>query len=87
METFETTTPLTETTKHPTYEETLNVQLGETIRAIMRTDGVTVKALSTKTGLSASTINKLVAGRANPRLSTLIKVATALGYTLEVKLV
>ena len=50
-----------------------------------RYSGLTQKQLSAKTGITQADISKLENGVANPSLSTLRRIATAMGMTLKVE--
>jgi transcriptional regulator with XRE-family HTH domain len=49
------------------------------LRRLMRRRGVTRYRLAQLTGLSREGVSKLEGGRSDPRLSTLLRVAAALG--------
>lgn len=62
----------------------------EVIRAIIRAranKGITQKELAQKIGTKQSVISRLESGRANPSLSFLKKLATALNSHIEIKFI
>ena len=52
------------------------------IKAARENAGLTIRALSEKTGLSTATIQHAESGKAVPRMSTLEKIAAACGVTI-----
>jgi transcriptional regulator with XRE-family HTH domain len=47
--------------------------------------GISQRKLSEMTGIAQKTISRIESGKDFPKLETLIKMADALGYTLELK--
>lgn len=56
-------------------------RLGATVRRLRREQGLTLESLGRRTGLSKSFLSQLESGRTNPTLSTLTRLALALGAT------
>lgn len=63
-----------------------NVAVGETVLAARAKKGYTQKQLSEMTGIDQSDISKIERGVANPSISTLNKIALALGMQLYVSI-
>ncbi len=60
-------------------------RLGEEVRRLRMTRGLSQQELAERVGLRQSVVARLEAGGAEPRLSTLDRVAQALGVELEVQ--
>ena len=58
--------------------------LGEEIRSLRTERGLSQRELAERMGVSQSVVGRLEAGGVEPRLSTLDRVARALGVELEV---
>ena len=56
--------------------------IGSTIRAIRERAGLTVTATAARATLTKSTLSKIEKGQVSPPISTLVRVATALGVEL-----
>ena len=57
------------------------IDFRESVKRVCKQQGQTQKSLAKKMGISESSLNVSL-GRSNPRLSTLIAVASALGVTV-----
>ena len=57
----------------------------QAMKSARKYSGLTQKQLSAKTGITQSDISQLENGIANPSLSTLRRIATAMGMTLKVE--
>ncbi len=64
-------------------EERVNQVLGAKIRHLRKDRGLTLKQLANKTGLSVSLISQIELGKSAASVSTLRKLATALGVTMS----
>jgi XRE family aerobic/anaerobic benzoate catabolism transcriptional regulator len=62
-----------------TESEVLSARLAQRVRGLRQERGLTVRALSTRSGLSPRLLALIEAGSANPTLSTLAELASALG--------
>jgi transcriptional regulator with XRE-family HTH domain len=58
------------------------VEVGQQLRAVRRSKGITLTQLAALTNLSRSFLSQIEAGTANPSVGTLKKVADALGLTM-----
>ncbi len=63
--------------------DTINRQLGQRIQQARRAKSWTQEDLAHYAGLDFSYLNQLENGKRNPSLSTLHKIATALGVALK----
>lgn len=61
------------------YVEERSAILAESLARLRTEAGLSVAELSWKSGVSASTIRRIEKGDANPRVTTLFDIATALG--------
>jgi two-component system OmpR family response regulator len=64
-------------------EERVNQLVGARIRSIRKERSLTLKQLANKTALSVSLISQIELGKSAASVSTLRKLATALGVTLS----
>ncbi len=64
-------------------EERVNQVLGAKIRQLRKERGLTLKQLANKTALSVSLISQIELGKSAASVSTLRKLATALGVTMS----
>jgi transcriptional regulator with XRE-family HTH domain len=58
--------------------KTIEVKVGERVRALREERGLLQRQLATAAGLPARTVGRLERGEADARLSTLAKIASAL---------
>ncbi len=58
------------------------VEVGQQLRAVRRSKGITLTQLAAMTKLSRSFLSQIEAGTANPSVGTLKRVAEALGLTM-----
>lgn len=56
--------------------------IGHTIVALASRRGMTLDTLSESSGVNLSTLYRIVAGTQDPKLSTAVAIASALGVTL-----
>lgn len=56
----------------------------EIIRSERLTQGLTLEELSSRTGIAGPNLSRLERGRTDPRLSTVLRVLSALGLSMEV---
>ena len=64
-------------------EERLRVEIGQRVRELRRAKGLTLKQVASRAHHSLSLISQIEHGRCAASLSTLYKIATALGVTLS----
>lgn len=57
--------------------------LSKSMILAMQSKNMTGEQLSTLTGISKKKLSKMICGKANPRLSTLCKIANALDMTIS----
>jgi transcriptional regulator with XRE-family HTH domain len=57
-------------------------QIGQNIRELRTSAGLTVTALAASSGLTKSTVSKIETGSISPPISTLVRIASALDVTL-----
>ena len=57
---------------------------GPGLKRIMQSNNVTVQAVAVSTGVARSTLYRILNGRADLRLSTLVDIAETLGYEVQV---
>ncbi len=62
--------------------EALSVNVGVRLRELREARGTSMRALATKSGLSANALSMIERGRASPSVSTLYKLADALGVPI-----
>ncbi len=63
--------------------DTINRELGQRIQQARRAKGWTQEDLAHHAGLDFSYVNQLENGKRNPSLSTIYKIAAALGVPLK----
>ena len=63
-------------------ENTLQINVGKQIQKLRELKGISQQDLAAKCNFEKSNLSRLEAGRVNPTLSTLEKVAKALDVTL-----
>lgn len=63
-------------------DNSLQIKVGECIRKIRKIKGVSQQELAAKCNFEKSNMSRLEAGRVNPSLSTLQKVAKALDVNI-----
>lgn len=75
----------------PVYEEKLEESLGNRLRELRRQQGLSLRALAEKSGLSANTLSLIENGKTSPSVATLQQIALALNIAItaffEVKVV
>ncbi len=64
-------------------EETLNREIGRKIRELRKQKGLTLKHLANRTGLSVSLISQIELAKTSASVSTLYKIASALGVKMS----
>lgn len=62
--------------------EALSVNIGDRLRDLREARNISMRALATKSGLSANALSMIERGRASPSVSTLYKLAEALGISI-----
>ncbi len=72
----------TATQKSSMSENSLQIIVGKNIQKIRESKGISQQELAAKCNFEKSNMSRLEAGRVNPTLSTLEKVAKALDVTL-----
>jgi ribosome-binding protein aMBF1 (putative translation factor) len=72
----------TTTQKSSMSENSLQIIVGKNIQKIRESKGISQQELAAKCNFEKSNMSRLEAGRVNPTLSTLEKVAKALDVTL-----
>jgi transcriptional regulator with XRE-family HTH domain len=68
---------------HPELESGSEARVGATVQALRERSGISLRALATRAGFSASFISQVEHGQASPSIASLEKIATALGVTLS----
>lgn len=63
-------------------DNSLQIQVGKRIQKLREIKGISQQDLAAKCNFEKSNMSRLEAGRVNPSLSTLVKVANALEITL-----
>lgn len=66
----------------PVYEERLEESLGNRLRELRRQQGLSLRALAEKSGLSANTLSLIENGKTSPSVATLQQIAIALNITI-----
>ena len=66
----------------PVYEEKLEESLGNRLRELRRTQGLSLRALAEKSGLSANTLSLIENGKTSPSVATLQQIALALNIPI-----
>lgn len=59
--------------------------IGDNLRAIRQTKGVSIRALAEIVGVSKSTIVNIETGKFSPRYDIVERIAEALGAEIEIK--
>lgn len=62
----------------------VSIGTGVMLRQVRESRGLSQRELGAKAGTSQAAISKLESQGANPRISTLVRVVEAMGYTLQV---
>jgi len=66
----------------PVYEEKLEETLGNRLRELRRLQGLSLRALAEKSGLSANTLSLIENGKTSPSVATLQQIALALNIPI-----
>lgn len=66
----------------PVYEEKLEENLGNRLRELRRQQGLSLRALAEKSGLSANTLSLIENGKTSPSVATLQQIALALNIPI-----
>ena len=66
----------------PVYEEKLEESLGNRLRELRRQQGLSLRSLAEKSGLSANTLSLIENGKTSPSVATLQQVALALNVAI-----
>lgn len=66
----------------PLYEEKLEENLGNRLRELRRQQGLSLRALAEKSGLSANTLSLIENGKTSPSVATLQQIAIALSIPI-----
>jgi transcriptional regulator with XRE-family HTH domain len=62
--------------------DALSVNIGERLRELREARNISMRALAARSGLSANALSMIERGRASPSVSTLYKLADALGISI-----
>lgn len=62
--------------------DAVSVNIGERLRELREARNISMRTLATKSGLSANALSMIERGRASPSVSTLYKLAEALGISI-----
>src|SRR5215208_3208324 len=62
--------------------DAVSVNIGERLRELREARNISMRALAARSGLSANALSMIERGRASPSLSTLYKLADALGISI-----
>jgi transcriptional regulator with XRE-family HTH domain len=62
--------------------DAVSVNIGERLRELREARNISMRALATRSGLSANALSMIERGRASPSVSTLYKLADALGISI-----
>lgn len=62
--------------------DAISVNVGEKLRELREARNISMRALATRSGLSANALSMIERGRASPSVSTLYKLADALGISI-----
>ncbi len=57
-------------------------QVGEAIKQALRTAQLSQRALATRTGISQSTLSRIISGQRPAKIPELARIAEATGYTI-----
>ena len=63
-------------------QDAISVNIGERLRELREARNISMRTLATKSGLSANALSMIERGRASPSVSTLYKLADALGVSI-----
>ena len=63
--------------------ENLHILLGENIRRFRKKEGMTQEQLAEKAGIDQKQISKIESGRVQAKLSTYLRIANALGVSID----
>jgi transcriptional regulator with XRE-family HTH domain len=63
-------------------QDAASVNIGERLRELREARNISMRALATRSGLSANALSMIERGRASPSVSTLYKLADALGVSI-----
>lgn len=63
-------------------QDAISVNIGERLRELREARNISMRSLATKSGLSANALSMIERGRASPSVSTLYKLADALGVSI-----
>lgn len=62
--------------------DAVSINIGERLRELREARNISMRTLATKSGLSANALSMIERGRASPSVSTLYKLAEALGVSI-----
>jgi transcriptional regulator with XRE-family HTH domain len=62
--------------------DAISVNIGDKLRELREARNISMRALATRSGLSANALSMIERGRASPSVSTLYKLADALGVSI-----
>src|SRR5574339_625050 len=62
--------------------DAVSVNIGDRLRELREARNISMRALATRSGLSANALSMIERGRASPSVSTLYKLAEALGISI-----
>src|SRR5215207_7044349 len=62
--------------------DAVSVNIGERLRELREARNISMRALATQSGLSANALSMIERGKASPSVSTLYKLAEALGISI-----
>ena len=63
-------------------QDAISVNVGERLRELREARNISMRALATRSGLSANALSMIERGRASPSVSTLYKLSEALGVSI-----
>lgn len=63
-------------------QDAISVNVGERLRELREARNISMRALGTRSGLSANALSMIERGKASPSVSTLYKLAEALGVSI-----
>src|SRR5512134_1719876 len=63
-------------------QDAISVNIGDRLRELREARNISMRALATRSGLSANALSMIERGRASPSVSTLYKLADALGVSI-----
>ena len=63
-------------------QDAVSVNIGERLRELRESRNISMRSLASKSGLSANALSMIERGRASPSVSTLYKLADALGISI-----